>query len=235
MSLTVVGYCRVSTIEQASSGLGLDAQRAVIEATCAAKGWRLADVVVDAGASGKDLERPGIRQVLGAIAAGEVDGVVVAKLDRLSRSLSDLLALLDWTQAAGAVLVAVDLGVDTSTPGGRLVLSVLGAIATWERDAIRERTIDALAAKRARGLPISGPSVADDVELAERIAARRAEGATYAAIAAELQADGVPTLRGGSEWRVSSVQAAAGYKRPPRQRRPPDLPALPRRRRARVA
>ncbi len=230
--LRVLGYCRVSTEEQASSGLGLAAQRAVVQATCSAKGWTLVDVVVDAGASGKDLERPGIRRVLEAIASGEVEGVVVAKLDRLSRSLADLVAVAEWLTDAGAVLVAVDLGVDTTSPNGRLVLHVLGAMGEWERGVIRERTVDALAARRAEGRPISGPSVVDRPELAGRIAARRAEGATYQAIADELNAQGVPTLRGGSEWRVSSVQAATGYRRPPRKRRPPELPALPRRRRA---
>ncbi len=230
--LGVCGYIRCSTEEQASSGLGLAAQRAVVEATCAQRGWQLADVVVDAGASGRDLERPGIRRVLEAIASGEVDGVVVAKLDRLSRSLADLLAVVEWIADAGAVLVAVDLGVDTTSPGGRLVLHVLGAIAEWERGTIRERTVDALAARRADGKAISGPSVVDRPELAARIAARRAEGWSYQAIADELNALGVPTLRGGALWRVSSVQAAAGYKRPPRKRRPPDLPELPRRRRA---
>lgn len=230
--MKALGYARVSTTEQADSGLGLAAQRAVIESTAAAKGWELVDVVVDAGASGKDIERPGIRQVLDAVATGAVDALVVAKLDRLSRSLSDLLALVDWLNDAGADLVAVDLGVDTATPGGRLVLSVLGAIAAWERDATRERTRDALAAKRARGERISGPSVAADrPELAARIAAMREAGMTLWGIADVLNDEGVPTLRGGTQWRSSSVVAAAGYKRPPRRRRPPNLPELPRRRR----
>jgi hypothetical protein len=107
-----------------------------------------------------------------------------------------------------------------------------GAIAEWERGTIRERTVDALAVRRAEGRPISGPSVADRPELAGRIAARRADGWTYQAVADELNAEGVPTLRGGAEWRVSRVQAVTGDRRPPRKRRPPDIPELPRRRRA---
>ncbi len=230
--MRVLGYIRCSTAEQADSGAGLAAQRATVELATTSRGWELVDLVVDAGSSGKDLGRPGIRRVLDAIAAGEVDGVVVAKLDRLSRSLADLLAIVEWLDAASAVLVAVDLAVDTTTPGGRLVLHVLGAISEWERGTIRDRTVDALAARRAEGRPISGPSVTDRPELARRITAMRAEGMTLQGIADVLNAEGVPTLRGGAEWRPSSVQVAAGYKRPPARRKPPDLPAIPRRRRA---
>lgn len=110
------------------------------------------------------------------------------------------------------MLVAVDLGVDTATPGGRLVLSVLGAIATWERDAIRERTVDALCAKRAQGKAINGPSVVDRPELAARIAAMRQDGMTLQAIADELNALEVPTLRGGAQWRPSSVVGPSGVR-----------------------
>ncbi len=233
--MRVVGYLRVSTAEQGRSGLGLDAQRSMVEAACTQRGWDLVDVVVDAGASGKDLDRPGLRRVLDAIAVGEVDGLVVAKADRLTRRLADLLALVEWLDAAGAVLVALDLGVDTSTPVGRMMQQMLGVLAEFEREKGRERTTDALAALRANGRPVSGPSVVDRPELAERIARHRADGWTFQAIADALNADGVATLRGGSQWRVSSVQAAAGYRRPPARRKTPDLPDIPRRRRVRAA
>ncbi len=230
--MRLLAYLRVSTEEQARSGLGLDAQRTMVEAACAQRGWELVDVVVDAGASGKELDRPGMHRVLEAIAGGEVDGVMVAKLDRLSRRLADLLAIVEWLDTADAVFVALDLGVDTTTPAGRMMLHMLGVLAEFERERTRERTIDALAALRANGQSISGPSVTDRPELAERIRSMRAGGMTLRAIADVLNAEGVPTMRGGVEWRVSSVQAATGYRRPPVRRKAPDLPAIPRRRRA---
>ena len=234
-SLRALAYCRVSTDEQARSGLGLDGQRRMIEEACAQRGWELVDVVVDAGESGKNMDRPGMRRVLEAIAAGDVDGVVVAKLDRLSRSLGDLLAVVEWLDNAQAVFVSLDLGMDTSTPAGRMMLHMLAVLAEFERERGRERTVDALAALRASGKPITRPSVVDHPELAARIVAMRAEGKTLQAIADVLNAEGVPTLRGGALWRPSSVTTAAGYRRRPAPRRAPDLPAIPRRRRVRSA
>ncbi len=153
-------------------------------------------------------------------------------MDRLSRSLADLLAVVEWLDAADAVFVALDLGADSTTPAGRMMLHMLGVLAEFERDRTLERTIDALAALRANGQSISGPSVVDRPELAERIVSMRAKGRTFRAIADVLNAEGVPTMRGGTEWRVSSVQAATGYRRPRARRQAPDLPAIPRRRRA---
>ncbi len=122
---------------------------------------------------------------------------------------------------------------DTSTSSGRLVANVMASVAEWERAVIGERTRDALAARKAQGLPVSRPSV--DGLLAERIAALRAGGATYQAIADTLNTENVPTLRGAAAWRVSSVQAATGYKRRPSTAPRADLPALPKRRRARAS
>ena len=102
----------------------------------------------------------------------------------------------------------------------------------WERSVIGERTRDALAARKAQGLSVSRPSV--DGPLAERIHALRAGGATYQAIADTLNTEQVPTLRGAAQWRVSSVQSAAGYKRRATAAPRADLPTLPKRRRTRA-
>jgi DNA invertase Pin-like site-specific DNA recombinase len=133
--------------------------------------------------------------------------------------------LLEWFRATGRVLVLLDLGVDTSTAGGELVANVIVSVAQWERGVISERTRAALAALRAQGRPIGRPAVADDPALAARIRALRDEqGLTLRAIAQLLNQEGVPTLRGAAEWTHSSVQTAAGYRRPPKRRKPVDLP-----------
>jgi len=226
----VLGYARCSTLEQADAGNGLAAQHAAITGECARRDWRLLEVVGDEGHSGKSLDRPALFEALQRIAAGEASGLVVAKLDRISRSVVDFGRLLEWFDSADATLVAMDLGMDTSTSSGRLVANVMASVAEWERAVIGERTRDALAARKAQGLPVSRPSV--DGLLAQRIAALRVGGATYQAIADALNAERIPTLRGATAWRVSSVQAAAGYKRRAKAAGRADLPAVPRRRRA---
>jgi DNA invertase Pin-like site-specific DNA recombinase len=214
----VVGYSRVSTDDQAKSGLSLAAQEDAIASGCTQRGWSLIDTYVDAGHSGRTLQRPALGQALQAIANRTADGLVVAKLDRLSRSVIDFAALLEWFERVGAVLLALDLAIDTSTPSGRLIANVFASVAQWEREVIGERTRAGLAALRAQGRPISAPCVTDDRELGDRISRLRAEGWTFQRIADLLNEEGVPTRRGGSMWRVSSVQAAAGYRRPPRKR-----------------
>jgi len=186
----------------------------------------LVDMVTDEGESGKSLDRPGLKSVLERIADREVDGLVAAKLDRISRSVRDFADLLEWFSAIGASLVAVDVGVDTSTPGGKLVCSVFSAVSEWEQDVISARTRDGLAALRAKGRPISRAAVADHPVVAKRIRAMRGKGKTYQAIADALNKDKVPTLREASEWTVSSVRGAAGYKRPRTRKKAAVLPAV---------
>lgn len=229
----VLGYVRVSTSDQAASGLGLAAQEESIRAACAHRGWTLLDVVHDDGLSGKDMARPGLQTALQRIAQGEAQGLAAAKLDRLSRSLVDAAALMSWFDEAGAALVAVDMQVDTSTAAGRLVTHVMAAVAEWERSTISTRTREAAAVRRQRGDRMGRPSVREVMpEVAERIKTARSSGQTWQAIANALNQDGIPTARSGTAWRVSSVQAAAGYVRPPSKRHFTPLPELPRRRRA---
>jgi DNA invertase Pin-like site-specific DNA recombinase len=108
-------------------------------------------------ASGKSLARPGLQSALRRIERGEVAGVLVAKLDRLTRSVRDLGALIaeHFGRDDGPALMSVAEQIDTRTAGGRLVLNVLGSVSQWERETIVERTTDALAMKRDRGERIS--------------------------------------------------------------------------------
>ncbi len=231
----VLGYVRVSTVDQAASGLGLDAQRAAITAECDRRAWELVGVVADEGLTGKTLDRPGLHRALGRIAAGDADALLVAKLDRVSRSVVDFGTLLDWFERVDADLVALDLGVDTSTPGGRLVANVLASVAEWEAATISARTREGLAAKRARGEPIGRASVIENQLLVDRIRALRTGGATLQGIADELNADGVATVRGGACWRPSAVQAVLGYRRPRTRRSQTRLPAARGKRASRLA
>jgi hypothetical protein len=155
--------------------------------------------------------RAGVSQALERIALGEATVLLVARLADAVGSLRELIGLLDWLDAAEGDLIALDVGLDTASPGGRRTGATLREVARWHDEAPSGR--------RPRGRP-GVAAVAP--ELAERIAVMRREGLSLQAIADQLDADGTPTPRGGARWRPSSVQAALGYRRP----RPP-LPGAP--------
>jgi DNA invertase Pin-like site-specific DNA recombinase len=201
----MVGYVRVSTEELADSGLGLAAQRGAIAGEADRRRWTLVAVYEDA-LSGKTLDRPGLAAALAAIETGEAAGMVVAKLDRLSRSLKDFAELMSRAQSQRWNLVALDLGVDLSTAAGEFMANVMASAAQWERRIIGQRTKDALAVKRANGVRLGRPVVLPDEVLA-RILAAHSRGDGWSAIARRLNDDAVPTAHGGSRWYPSTVRA----------------------------
>lgn len=214
------GYVRVSTEGQAAEGVSIDMQRARLEAHCFAAGLALGGLCVDEGASGKTLERPAFAELLEKVRAGEVSHVVVYKLDRLTRRTRDLLALVeDELKPRGVALVSLSEAIDTASPAGVMVLTMLGALAQMEREQIAERTKAALAHKKSRGdrlgttplgfcTPEAGAAmVAVTAELAPvaHVLTRRAAGAPFRVIAAELTAAGFDTKRGG-QWDGGTVR-----------------------------
>jgi DNA invertase Pin-like site-specific DNA recombinase len=226
----MIAYLRVSTDEQAVSGLGLEAQAEMVRRAFDYRGWQLVDVVRDEGVSGSTLNRPGLRHALERIVAGDADGLVVAKLDRLTRSMRDFCEIGDWFEEAGAALVMLEPDVDTSTPAGRAVAHVLVAFAQMERGMIGDRTKVALAAKRARGEATGRPAIADNPQLVARVHELYARHPSLSEVARILTDEGWPTVRGGRAWRASALQRIVGYQRPPARRRRAELPDIPRRR-----
>jgi site-specific DNA recombinase len=147
-----VAYVRVSTDQQVDSGLSIASQRERLQAWATMQGdVDLVDIVVDAGESARDLNRPGAERVLSMIEDRTVDVVVIAKLDRLTRSMRDLDNLLDLVERQGVALVSLGEHLDTATAAGRMLVRILGVVAQWERETIGERTRDALRVKRSRG------------------------------------------------------------------------------------
>jgi DNA invertase Pin-like site-specific DNA recombinase len=202
----VVGYIRVSTEEQADSGLGLAAQKATIEAECAKRGWTLLTIHQDA-VSGKTVaNRPGLAAALEDVEKGVAAGIVVGKLDRLSRSLKDFATLMERAQKKGWNLVACDLGIDLSTPAGEFMANVMGSAAQWERKLIGLRTKEALAAKRAAGARLGRPRTLPD-HVVSRIQTDRRAGISLSAIARQLNEERVPTAHGGVCWHPSTIRA----------------------------
>lgn len=148
-----VAYLRVSTEKQADFGVSLDAQRAKVQLYADLYELDIVEVIVDAGASAKTLERDGLQRALAMLDAGQADALLVCKLDRLTRSVRDLGTLLDgwFGRKDGPALLSVQEQVDTRTAGGRLVLNVLMSVAQWERETIGERTASAMAHMKSEG------------------------------------------------------------------------------------
>lgn len=205
----VLGYVRVSTDEQHAPGAGLAAQRAAIAAEAERRGWELLEIVgEDAGASSATLDRAGLSGALDRLDAGEADVLVVAKLDRLSRSVAQGAQVMDRAKRRGWSLVALDFGLDTTTPAGEMVANVILSTSQYERRLIGQRTRDALAAKRAAGVRLGRPQQLPD-DVVQRIVREHAAGASLRAICRSLDADGVPTARGG-QWHAATVRAVLG-------------------------
>ncbi len=200
----VILYVRVSTEEQAISGLSIEDQTAKLSAMAAFKAWTDTELIIDDGHSAKSLNRPGIARALLMLEHGLACAIAVTKLDRLSRSVHDFGGLLKAADTQGWSLAVADMDIDTSRPNGKLVANVLMAMAEWERESIGERTKDALAAKRARGERVGRRPASDAVRA--RVLDLRRSGLTQQAVADALNAEGVPTVKGGP-WRVSSVQS----------------------------
>jgi DNA invertase Pin-like site-specific DNA recombinase len=134
----------------------MEAQLAAIETACSSSGDELVDSVSDGGSSGKTLDRPGIAAAITRIEAGEADALVVAKLDRLSRSLLDFANLMDRARRRRWALIALELGLDTSTPGWRAGRQRDGFGRAVGASSYRSRTAEAMAAKKAAGVHVGG-------------------------------------------------------------------------------
>ena len=212
---TAIGYVRVSTEQQANEGVSLEAQRQKIAAYCDLYGFDLVRIEVDAGASASTLKRDGLKRALDSLEAGEANALVVVKLDRLTRSVRDLDALLTNYFAERFALVSVAEQVDTTTATGRMILNVLMSVSQWERDVIGERTSAALQHKKAQGEYTGGKApygyrvAADGVSLVKDDAEQKVvaavleyceAGLSLRKIGKRLEAEGFTTRKGGKFW-----------------------------------
>lgn len=207
-SIKVIGYARVSTDKQADSGAGIEAQRRTISAECARRGWELVEMITEDGLSAKSLARPGLQGALELLRSGKAQALMVAKLDRLSRSVADVCAIGDMAKHYDFDLVILDSPIDTSSPYGRAQLNMMATFAQLERELIGLRTKEALAVKKSQGVKLGRrPEIGGSTE--GLILELRASGLTMQAIADRLNAENVKTVKGG-KWQVSTVQRVLG-------------------------
>jgi len=214
-----VGYIRVSSDKQVDHGVSLEAQRTKLEAYAALYEIELVEVIVDAGVSAKTLQRPGLQQALGMLRRGEAEALLVAKLDRLTRSVKDLGTLLDEYFADDFTLLSVADSIDTRTAAGRLVLNVLMSVAQWERETIRERTTEAMHHLKTQGRKTGGDvpygftvtadgtlvADADEQAMFEAIRNARQRGLSQRGVVAELIRQSFVT-RKGTAFSLMQVQ-----------------------------
>jgi site-specific DNA recombinase len=217
-SMRTVGYARVSTDKQADHGVSLDSQEAKIRAMAVVQGAETVELIVDGGESAKNLNRPGMERLLALVDQGKVNTVIIAKLDRLTRSVKDLAELLERFQHRGVSLVSVAESLDTGSAAGRLVINIMTAVSQWEREAIGERTRDAMRHKRAKGQCVGnlayGYRISEDGEHLEpepgeqaalaQIRCLRKQGRSLRAIAAALNVQALRTRR-GTGWRHDHI------------------------------
>jgi DNA invertase Pin-like site-specific DNA recombinase len=204
--MNAIGYIRVSTDEQALSGLGLEAQRAAVQAKAEYLGWDIGHWAVDDGYSAREgAVRPAWDHALELLAAGVHGALVALRFDRISRSTFDSAAMLRELETHGWELVLVDGQVDTTTAVGRMFFRQQANMAEYERDLISERTRAALAAKRARGERLGRERVIAP-EL-EALIVRLARGNTYAQVVDVLQSRGIPSPSGRDRWAKSTIGA----------------------------
>src|SRR5579872_6993650 len=173
-------YARVST---AHNGQDPAMQTRELEEYCQRRGWELASCYVDTGISGSKESRPELNKLMADAHRRRFDAIVVWKFDRFARSVSHLLRALETFQALGIEFVSLTEGVDTSTPAGKMVFTVLGAVAELERSLICERVKAGLRNARAKGKRLGRPRRVLDIT---RIDALRTHGLGWRAIAKQL-------------------------------------------------
>ena len=207
--MRVIGYARVSTDEQAEVGGGIAAQRMSILAACNTRGWDLVDLLYDQAVSARRrwLQRPALAEAISRVEGGkrEAEGLVIARLDRLTRSIGEFQDIMERCTVEDWHLIVLDREVDTTTASGRLTANIMVCFAEFERALISERTKDALAAKAQEGVALGRPP-AITPELTDEICEMYSRGIGARRIAALLEKRGIPTIGGGPSWWPSTVQ-----------------------------
>jgi site-specific DNA recombinase len=214
----VAAYCRVSKREQAEQGGSLPAQENKLRALAELHGRNLDRVFVDGGYSAGTLKRPAVQELLGCIERGEIEAVYISKLDRLVRDLSDLLAIVKLCEKHDVALISASEHIDTGSPAGRMMLSMLGAFAEFERARISERIKDVAFDKRQQkrvysgnapfGYKREGNDLVEHAHEQQALANMRVmhnDGASYRQIATWLTQTGFKPK--GRAWYASSVKA----------------------------
>jgi site-specific DNA recombinase len=216
--LKVYGYIRVSTEEQVSQGLSLNVQTDKIQTYAQSKNFELVEILKDKGLSGKNLQRPGLQELIRMAKKEKECAIIVYKLDRLTRNTGDLLNLIDnFFRAEKITLFSVSEEVDVNSPMGRFTLTVMGAMAQMEREVLSERVSSSLQYKKQQGhslglVPYGFERIdgmlrkqSEEQNILRRMKRWRKEGLGYKRIADRLNEKGIKPRRKKAKWHASSV------------------------------
>lgn len=206
-ALKVATYSRVSTNKREQKP---EVQVGELKRYCKARGFKVTHEIVDRASGGGD-DRPGLKRLLQLVRAREVDAVVVVKLDRLFRSLKHLVNTLSEFEALGVKFIATRDQVDLTTPAGRMFVQILGSLAEFERELIRERIMLGLDHARSQGKRLGRPKKNDY----EAVRELRSQGMSYQQIERTL------SLSSGSVWRALQGIAKNSRNRKPVEARSP--------------
>jgi DNA invertase Pin-like site-specific DNA recombinase len=188
-------YGRIST---SNHGQDISLQTRELRQFCDARGWQVAGEYLDEGISGAKDSRPELNRLMADASRRRFDVVAVWKFDRFARSVSHLLRALETFNSLGIAFVSLSEQIDTTTPTGKMIFTVLGAVAELERSLIAERVRAGLRNARAKGKRLGRPRVVVD---GARIASLRASGLSWPAVAREL---GVSV---GTAWKCSGGES----------------------------
>ena len=205
--MRVMGYIRVSTEDQAAHGVSLAGQRSRLQAYVDEREWEMVRVYRDEGLSAKSMRRPALQEALAACERGEAEVLIVAKLDRLTRSVADMDRLIKRLAKGKIALVSLTESLDATTANGQLMIHLLSSVAEWERAMVGERTREALAELKRQGKRYGRGTFGEcpqDAATYTRMVELRTAGLTYAQVAEALTAEGRPTRRGGA-WSAAVV------------------------------
>lgn len=204
-----LAYVRVSTLDQAEHGASLDAQETALLAEAERRGWDV-EIIREEGKSAKSIEgRPALKDALSRLDRGEADVLLAVRLDRVSRSLTDFAATYDRAARRGWALVLPASGIDTTAaagPGARFSAQIQAAASELERGLISVRTREGMAQRKSEGVTFGREVAADFLPTYRRVLAMHAEGESLNGIARALNAEGIPTAKGGT-WYASTVRA----------------------------
>jgi DNA invertase Pin-like site-specific DNA recombinase len=208
LTMKLIGYIRVSTDKQFNTGAGLEAQRHYLELEATRRGATLEIVSELEATSGKSTrKRPALAEALARLDKGEAQGLIVSKLDRLSRSVADFLDILERSRKGKWSLVIGDLSLDTSSPMGEAMATITATFAQLERKRIGERTKEGLAIKKAQGVKLGAPRLLNP-EIRSRIEGELATSTPLAVIARRLNEEAIPSAKGG-KWYASTIKKIA--------------------------
>ena len=220
--MKAIGYVRVSTEDQAKEGVSLDNQRTKIRAYADLKDLELVGIIEDAGISAKNLNRPGVQEVLRMARKKEVEAVVVYKLDRMFRSTVDALETTKRFDKWGVAFHSIHETLDTQSAMGRFFFTLIAALAEMERGIVGERTKAALKHKRSNGektggdipfgysLDLDGKTLVEhprEQEAIKLIKRLKWKGYSLRAICRELEKEGYLTKTGKAKWNPKTVKS----------------------------